>query len=135
MKKNIGIWIDFKQAFIITLQNNEHFIENVQSGIEFRERIEGETKKYGRFGGQYITYEKNRENKKNQQTAEYLKILLTKLNDSTSILIFGPSKMKKILKKEIKNNLLLSSKLVGVFKSGQLTENQLIAYVKDFYNT
>ena len=135
MKKNIGIWIDFKQAFIITLQNNEHFIENVQSGIEFRERIEGETKKYGRFGGQYITYEKNRENKKSQQTAEYLKILLTKLNDSTSILIFGPSKMKKILKKEIKNNLLLSSKLVGVFKSGQLTENQLIAYVKDFYNT
>ena len=82
MKKNIGIWIDFKQAFIITLQNNDHFIENVQSGIEFRERIEGETKKYGRFGGQYITYEKNRENKKNQQTAEYLKILLTKLNDN-----------------------------------------------------
>ena len=135
MKKNIGIWIDFKQAFIITLQNNECFIENIQSGIEFRERIEGEAKKYGRFGGQYITYEKNRENKRNQQIAEYLKTLLPKLDDSSTIFIFGPSKMKKILKKEIKNNLLLNSKLVGVFKSEQLTENQLIAYVKEFYNS
>lgn len=65
MKKNIGIWIDSKQAFIIKLSNTKHTIKTIESNIEFRERVEGESKKFGRFGGQYISYEKHRENKTN----------------------------------------------------------------------
>ena len=42
--------------------------------------------------------------------------------------------MKKILNKEIKNNMLLTNKLQGVFKASQLTENQMVAWVKDYYN-
>ena len=58
MKKNIGIWIDTKQAFVIKLSNNSHTIKTIESNIETRERVEGESKKFGRFGGQYLTYEK-----------------------------------------------------------------------------
>ena len=106
MKKNIGIWLDFKQAFIITLKNEEHSIKQVESNIEFRERVEGETKKYGRFGGQFITYEKQRENKRLLQTNEFIKQILKEIETCDSFVIFGPSKMKKILNKEIKNNML-----------------------------
>ncbi|MBI9041705.1 hypothetical protein [Lutibacter sp.] len=133
MKKNIGIWIDSKQAFIIKLSNDKHTIKTIESNIEFRERVEGESKKFGRFGGQYITYEKNKENKQLLQTNEYIKKLLKEISNCDSFVIFGPSKMKKILKKEIKNNMLLAPKLLGVFKSEQLTENQMIAWVKDYY--
>lgn len=133
MKKNIGIWIDSKQAFIINLSNGKHTIKTIESNIEFRERVEGESKKFGRFGGQYITYEKNRENKQMFQTNEFIKNLLKELSSCDSFVIFGPSKMKKILKKEIKNNMLLAPKLLGVFKSEQLTENQMVAWVKDYY--
>ena len=83
MKKNIGIWLDFKQAFIITLKNEEHSIKQVESNIEFRERVEGETKKYGRFGGQFITYEKQRENKRLLQTNEFIKQILKELKKET----------------------------------------------------
>lgn len=133
MKNNIGIWIDFKQAFIISLSEKECIIDNLQSNIDFREREDGESKKYGRFGNQYTTYEKNRENKRIHQIAEYIKILFSKLDSCDSIVLFGPSKMKKILKKEIKNNLQLNPKLKGVFKASKLTENQMVAWVKDFY--
>ena len=135
MKKNIGIWLDFKQAFIITLKNEEHSIKQIESNIEFRERVEGETKKFGRFGGQYITYEKQRENKRLNQTNEFIKQILKEIAACDSFVIFGPSKMKKLLNKEIKNNLLIANKLLGVFKATQLTENQMIAWVKDYYNT
>ncbi|WP_372745601.1 hypothetical protein [Lutibacter sp.] len=135
MKKNIGIWLDSKQAFIINLSNGNHTIKTIESNIEFRERVEGESKKFGRFGGQYITYEKNRENKQAFQTNEFIKNLLKELTNCDSFVIFGPSKMKKILKKEIKNNMLLAPKLLGVFKSDQLTENQLVAWVKDYFKT
>lgn len=135
MKKNIGIWLDSKQAFIINLSNGNHTIKTIESNIEFRERVEGESKKFGRFGGQYITYEKNRENKQAFQTNEFIKNLLKELTNCDSFVIFGPSKMKKILKKEIKNNMLLAPKLLGVFKSDQLTENQMVAWVKDYFKT
>lgn len=137
MKKNIGIWLDFKQAFIITLKNEENTItiKQVESNIEFRERVDGETKKYGRFGGQYITYEKQRENKRLHQTNEFIKQIIKEINTCDSFVIFGPSKMKKLLNKEIKNNLLLANKLLGVFKVGQLTENQMVAWVKDYFST
>lgn len=134
MKKNIGIWIDTKQAFIIKLSTNgNHLIKKIDSNIETRERVEGESKKYGRFGGQYITYERNRSNKKNEQINQFLKNLLKEIENCDKVVLFGPSKMKKLLKKEIKSNIQLSKKLLGVHNSELLTENQMIAWVKDYY--
>tara|TARA_R110001583_G_scaffold26142_2_gene94325 strand:- start:13177 stop:13587 length:411 start_codon:yes stop_codon:yes gene_type:complete len=134
MKKNIGIWIDTKQAVVIKLsENNPHSIKKIESNIETRERIEGESKKYGRFGGQYITYEKNRLNKKNEQINNFFKELLKEVENCNAVVLFGPAKMKKLLGKEIKNNMQFSKKLLGVHNSESLTENQMIAWVNDYY--
>jgi len=135
MKKNIGIWIDTKQATIIRLsKNNEHFIKKIKSNIETRVRVPGESKKYGRFGGQYITYEKNRENKKNEQINLFFKELFKEIENCDALVIFGPAKMKKLLENQIRNNMQFSRKLLGVHNSELLTENQIIAWVKDYYN-
>mgnify|MGYP000099844480 CR=1 FL=1 len=133
MKKNIGIWIDSKEAFVINLSSDNPTIKKFESKIEFRERVEGETKKFGRFGGQYLTYEKNRENKRVLQTNDFIKNLLKEVSNCDSFVVFGPSKMKKIFKKEIQNNMLLAPKLKGVFKSEQLSENQMVAWVTNYY--
>lgn len=133
MKKNIGIWIDTSQAVVVELLNGEHTTKTIESNIDTRERIPGESKKYGRFGGQYLTYEKNRENKKMEQTNQFLKILLNEIEDCNAVMLFGPSIMKTIFEKEIKNNLNLIGKLVGVSDADSMTENQMMAWVKDFY--
>jgi hypothetical protein len=134
MKNNIGIWIDTHLAVIINLSNGNETVKTIESNIDTRERISGESKKYGRFGGQYLTYEKNRENKKIEQTNQFLKILLKEIEDCDSVVLFGPSIMKIIFEKEIKSNLNLIGKLVGVFDADSMTENQMVAWVKDFYN-
>ena len=133
MKKNIGIWIDTKQAVIIKLSNESHSIKVIESNIETRERVPGESKKFGRFGGQYMTFEKNKLNKKNEQTSHFIKNLFKEVQNCNSIVLFGPSKMKNIFEKELKNNMQLANKLVGVSNSKLLTENQMVAWVKDFY--
>jgi len=135
MKKNIGIWIDTKHAFVIRLSNNSHTFKTIESNIETRERVEGETKKYGRFGGQYLTYEKNRENKRIQMTNQFLKSLLKEIETCDSVVVFGPSKMKNIFEKEIRNNMQLSHKLSGVSNIKYLTENQIVAWVKDYFKS
>jgi hypothetical protein len=134
MKKNIGIWIDTKYAYVIKLSETSHSIKKIESNIETRERIQGESKKYGRFGGQYLTYEKNRENKRQLETNNFIKNLLKELLNANSIVLFGPANMKKILEKEIESNMQIANKLKGTFNSEQLTENQMVAWVKDFFN-
>jgi len=133
MKKNIGIWIDTKQAVIIKLSNDNHSVKTIESNIETRERTPGESKKYGRFGGQYMTFEKNKLNRKIEQTNQFIKNLLKEVQNCDSIVLFGPSKMKNIFEKELKNNMQLANKLIGVSNSKLLTENQMVAWVKDFY--
>ncbi|MBT8316330.1 MAG: hypothetical protein HKP59_01755 [Lutibacter sp.] len=133
MKQNIGIWIDTKQAVAIKLFNNKHSVKIIESNIETRERVAGESKKYGRFGGQYMTFEKNKLNRKNEQINQFIKNLIKEVENCESVVLFGPSKMKNIFEKELLKNLKLSIKLVGVYNSKQLTENQMVAWVKDFF--
>jgi len=135
MERNIGIWIDTKQAVIIKLSNNNHNVKIIESNIETRERVAGESKKFGRFGGQYLTYEKNKLNRKHEQTNQFIKTLFKEVETCNSLVLFGPSKMKNIFEKEIKNNMQFAKKLKGVSNSKQLTENQMVAWVKDFYNS
>jgi len=133
MKQNIGIWIDTKQAIIIKLSNDKQIVKVIESNIETRERVLGESKKFGRFGGQYMTFEKNKLNRRNEQTNHFIKNLFKEVQNCDSLVLFGPSNMKNIFEKELSKNLQLANKLVGVYNSKQLTENQMVAWVKDFY--
>ena len=73
-------------------------------------------------------------NRRNEQTKYFLKSLIKEIENCESVVIFGPSKMKNIFAKEIKNNMQFSNKLAGIANSDLLTENQMIAWVKKFYN-
>jgi len=134
MKQKIGIWIDTRHAVIVKLSNETHSVKIIESNIDTRERVAGETKKYGRFGGQYLTYEKNRLHRKHEQTNQYFKELSKEIQNSDSVVLFGPGKMKNLFEKEMKSNMQMASKLSGAYNSDSLTENQTIAWVKDFYN-
>ena len=54
--------------------------------------------------------------------------------NADSIVLFGPANMKKILEKEIESNMQIANKLKGTYNSEQLSENQMVAWVKDFFN-
>ena len=133
MKQKIGIWIDTRHALIVKLSNDKHTVKIIESNIDTRERVEGESKKFGRFGSQYLTYEKHQLNRKKEQTNMYFKNLLKEIQVCDSIVLFGPSQMKNLFEKEIKSNMQIANKLAGVFNSDLLTENQTVAWVKDFY--
>jgi hypothetical protein len=118
---------------LIKLSNGDQTVKTIESHIDTKVRTPEESKKYGRFEGHYTTYEKNWANKKIQQTHHFLKKLLTEIEDCDAVVLFGPAIMKTILEKEIKNNLNLIGQLVGVFDADSMTENQMVAWVKDFY--
>ena len=133
MKKQTGIWLDHEKATIITLDKGRYKLNTIESDIVTRERIVGETKKYGRFGDQSLSQEKHKERRIKEQTSKYLKNLLSEIKDVDELVLFGPANMKMELEKHILNDTTLASKLKAVVSADSMTENQMVAWVKNFY--
>ena len=133
MKKQTGIWLDHEKAIIITLDRGGYNLNTIESDIVTRERIDGETKKYGRIGDQSLSQEKQKERRIKKQTSKYLKNLLKEINDVDELVLFGPANMKKEFEKHILNDTTLASKLKSVVSADSMTENQMVAWVKKFY--
>lgn len=132
--KKTGIWLDQKEANVITLIGDIVNNKTIYSDIETRERFEGESKTFGRFGDQYLNNEKSKKNKINDLTTKYLNSIIKEVEQTDEILIFGPAQTKIKLENLIHNNAKISAKLIEVQKAENMTENQKVAYVKKFFN-
>ena len=66
--RKVGVWIDQKEANIITLSRDTAYSKTIYSDVETRIRIEGEKKQFGRFGDQYLVDEKGKENRVKEYT-------------------------------------------------------------------
>lgn len=128
-----GIWIDSKKAYIVNLSGSEANLSVITSEIEGVTRIEGEGKEYGRFGDQYTTLENKQENRRKHEVAEYLAEIIENIQTAEELVVFGPAQMKIELEKQMKENQALAKKLLEVVSADSMTENQIVAWVKDYY--
>jgi len=133
--RKVGIWIDQKEANLITLTSNAIHTKTIYSDIESRIRIEGETKQFGRFGDQFLVDEKGKQNKVKEYTHRYLLRVVKELSKADEILLFGPAQMKLKMEKIILSMPELSVKLKDTQTSENMTHNQKLAYVKNFYKS
>jgi len=129
----VGIWIDQKEANLITLTENAILSKTIYSDIETRIRIKGEKKQFGRFGDQYLVDEKGKENRIKIYTQKYLLRVAKELSKAEEIFLFGPAQMKIKLEKLILDIPELALKLKDTRTSEKMTHNQKLAYVKAYY--
>ena len=130
----VGIWLDQKEANIITLLDDSIQNKTIYSDIETRERYDGEKKQFGRFGEQYLNNEQNKENKINDLTNKYLNEILSTLKNVDEFFLFGPSQTKIKLEKLIQSNNELQLKFKGIQNSEKMSDNQKVAYVKKYFD-
>lgn len=134
MKTQTGIWLDREKACVINLTEGKHNIKTIESDISKRERFEGEGKEYGRFGGQFLSMENKKKNRLKKQFDDYLRNIISVIKTADEIVLFGPAEMKTDLEKLIMKDHNLKDRLVAVKTADSMTENQLVAWVKEFYN-
>ena len=133
--RKVGIWIDQKEAHIITLSENKVYSKTIYSDIDTRIRVDGEKKQFGRFGDQFLVDEKGKKNRIEEYTQRYLLGILKVLKNADEIVLFGPAQTKSKLEKIILKDPGVAPKLKAVKISDNMTQNQKIAYVKDFYKS
>lgn len=135
--RQVGLWMDQSKAQVVEFKNGEAvLVENIDSPVETIKRIEGEVKDTTRFTSSN-EHSSNNEHKKHniaqKELNEYFKILETKLAAYDDILIFGPGVAKEQFRNRLRENKGFSDKWLSLQSSDKLTENQLLAYVRDFY--
>ena len=131
--KKIGVWIDQKEANIISLIDKTIASKTIYSDVETRIRIEGEGKQFGRFGEQFLVDEKGKQNRIEEYTNRYLARVMKEIGNADEIMLFGPAQTKSKLEKMILGSPEIAAKLTDVRASEKMTDNQKIAYVKEFY--
>ena len=130
MNRNVGLWIDHKQAYAIWHADGK--VEVITSQIEPPAHFSGGT----RFGGKQTAKadtELRRSDRFRLQLKKYYQQVISMLKSADSIFIMGPGEAKIEFEKAIKKNKDMQRRVLKVETADKMTKNQMIAYVKNFY--
>jgi len=135
--KQVGVWLDQAKAYLIGMQEGNAFLmEIIESKIPRLKREEGESDDKTRFSSD-SQHSSSNEFKKNQiktnELKSYFRKLQNKLKDFEDILIIGPGTIKDQFFNALMENQEYDGKSIEVQTKGKFSENQLMAYINDFF--
>jgi hypothetical protein len=133
MKEYVGIWVDHKKVFIVSIAGDQVTINNMVSNVDGHIRISGGSRTSTPYGPQEGPSEGRREERRRQKLRQYYRKIIRIISDAQKILIFGPGEAKIELEREIKKSKVLASRIVGVETTDKMTERQIKARVKEFF--
>jgi hypothetical protein len=136
MEKQVGIWIDSKKAIIVTLNGNkEEKITEIDSEVENSVYHNKEGNKGTFSEGHHSDSETKFDNRKKEELNYFLKAVMNYIKGSDYLYIFGPAETKIKLEQKISEEKSLGKiNLKAVETAGNMTLNEIVAQVKDFYN-
>ncbi len=130
MNRNVGLWIDHKQAYAIW--STEGKVEVIPARIEPPAHYSGGTQLGGKLN-QKADVERHQNDRFRLQLNKYYQQVISVLKNADSILIMGPGKAKIELEKAIRKNKSMQKRVQKVETADKMTTNQMIAYVRKFY--
>jgi len=132
MDRNVGLWIDHKQAYIIWYENDK--IEVILSNIEPPAHFSGGTQLGGKLN-QKGDLELRHNDRYKLQLTKYYQQVISKLKDVESIFIMGPGEAKIEFGKALKKHKNMQDRLLKSETADKMTMNQMIAHVRQFYQS
>ncbi len=133
--KKTGVWLDHSKAHFIDLNDGSASIETVYSDKETNQRYSGENGRDTKLGNNRSTNsEHHQHNREKQVMNEYYRNLAKRLSSYDDILLFGSTTAKDELYNHLIDDKSFSGKTINVRSADHLTENQMVAEVKKFFN-
>ena len=134
-KNYAGLWIDRRQAIIVTITDEGENIERVRSDIERKVRLSGGSRT-GKtpYGPQQVSVDGKQEERIKRQLRRYYLEIIRRIRDASKILILGPGEAKAELKKEMEKSKELAAKKTTMESADKMTEKQIAAKVRQFFS-
>ena len=131
--KKIGIWIDKREAKVVTIEKNEVNIHTIVSNVEdFHPKGGSGTRFKG--GPQDVVQDSKYFEREKHQLERFFKKIVSSIDSAEKMVIFGPAQTGDKL-----NNFLsdkyssLHQNIISVKKTDNMTDNQIVAWVKDCF--
>jgi len=133
--KNIGIWIDKKKAKIVSIEAGNERLDTIMSDIEDF-NIHGGSGTRLKGGPQDVVQDRKYLEREKHQFAEFFKDVVTYIVGADSIVIFGPAQTgEKLYKVLLEKHSQFHHKNVSIEKADSMTDNQIKAWVRNYYNS
>jgi hypothetical protein len=130
MDRNIGVWIDHKQAFLIRYTDGR--VDAIPSNLEPPAHYSGGTQLGGKLN-QKGDMELRHNDRYQVQLNKYYQQVIAALKEAESIFIMGPGEAKIEFEKALKKHKAMQKRLLKVETVDKMTKNQMLAYAKEFY--
>lgn len=128
----IGIWMDKREAKIISIENEGKLLSTIRSEVE-EYRPAGGSGSRMKGGPQDVVQDSKYTEREKHQLREYFKNVVNALPEIEALVIFGPAQTGKKFKKELLTTYKnIGEKLIGVETTDTMTDNQLVAWVRDY---
>jgi hypothetical protein len=134
LKKEIGLWIDRREAILVILTDGEEEIRHIASSSEKYIRAPGKSHAGNPQGLIGFTVEDQRDRKYANQLNNYYDEVITVLRGADAIQIFGPGEAKGELEKRIGRNGL-KARILATEATDKMTDRQISAKVREHFLT
>ena len=132
MDRNVGVWIDHKQAYLIWYKEGR--VEVIQSDIEPPEHFSGGTQLGGKLN-QKGDVELHHNDRYKLKLTQFYRQGVAALIDVNSVFVMGPGEAKIEFEKVLKGQKAMQKRLLKVETADKMTKNQMIAHVREFYQS
>ncbi len=132
MKSLLGIWLDLKQADIISLKKDEEKSWTIPSAVD-TSTPKGGSHSNPKWGIHDAISEKKFLNRKKQQLKDYFELIARACEDYDFIYIFGPAETKNHLQEHLIGKSEFKPLIIGVDTADQMTTKQKIAKVREVH--
>jgi hypothetical protein len=118
----VGLWIDHRQAVIVSVAGDAEHLERINSNVEAHHRQSG-------MSG---PADDARQRELTEHLKSYYEEVVSRLRGADSILIFGPGEAKGELNARLEKDRL-GDRVVGVETCDKMTDPQIVAKVRGHY--
>ena len=132
MKREIGLWLDHRDAIIVILTDGGEEIKHITSSSGKHIRYSGSSHSKTPEGLKEVTSEDQRDRKFDNQLNKFYDELIASIRDADSIQIFGPGEAKGELETRLKHEQI-KGQILAIETADKMTDRQIAAKVREHF--
>jgi hypothetical protein len=128
--KKVGIWIDHRNAVIVTIEDGRESITTIESDIDHQPKAAGRTGNPTKWGPQAPINERRIEENYRHQVVLFYKDVIKSIGKADQLLVMGPAQAKLEFAEELKKVADLRQVPLKVETVDKMTDPQIAAKVR-----
>jgi hypothetical protein len=132
MIDSVGVWIDHRKAFVVTLSADDANTALILSGVEKHPERGGDSPLKGRYEAHSVPADDRRQRALTGELDVYYDAVIAALHGCVSVFLFGPGEAKKELHTRLVKAQVGKS-VTAVETADKMTDREIIAKVREHF--